>query len=93
VVSRARLTVTFVRTYADLEHFSSRHQKDNRKELSKVRVCEKLIPMAERSKARFCGRMLAGIVGSDPPRAHGCISVVSVVCCQVEVSATSRSFV
>ena len=24
---------------------------------------------------------------------HGCLSVVSVVCCQVEVSATDRSFV
>jgi hypothetical protein len=26
-------------------------------------------------------------------RRHGCLSVVSVVCCQVEVSATSWSFV
>jgi len=28
-------------------------------------------------------------VGSNPTRGHGCLSVVSVVCCQVEVSATS----
>ena len=28
-----------------------------------------------------------------PPVGHGCLSVVSVVCCQVEVSATGRSLV
>ena len=28
-----------------------------------------------------------------PPRGHGCLSVLSVVCCQVEVSGTSWSFV
>jgi hypothetical protein len=32
-------------------------------------------------------------VGFDSRRGHGCLSVVSVVCCQVEVSATSWSFV
>ena len=37
------------------------------------------------------GRSLAGIAGSN--RGHGCLSLASVVCCQVEVSATSRSFV
>ena len=35
------------------------------------------------------GRPLAGIVGSNSARGHGCLSVVIVVCCQVEVSATS----
>jgi hypothetical protein len=34
------------------------------------------------------GRSLAEIVGSKPTVGHGCLSVVSVVCCQVEVSAT-----
>ena len=34
------------------------------------------VPLAARSKALVCGR------------GHGCLSVVSVVCCQVEVSAT-----
>jgi len=29
--------------------------------------------------------------GSNPRREHGCLSAVSVECCQVEVSATSRS--
>jgi len=28
-----------------------------------------------------------------PEESHGCLSVVSVVCCQVEVSASDRSLV
>ena len=47
------------------------------------------IPVAAPSKAWFCGRSLAGIVGSNPIGGHGRLSVVIVVCCQVEVSATS----
>ena len=39
-------------------------------------------------KAWVCGRSHAEIAGSN-----GCLSVVSVVCCQVEVSATGRSLV
>jgi hypothetical protein len=31
---------------------------------------------------------LAEIAGSNPARGHGCVSVVSTVCFQVEVSAT-----
>ena len=38
-------------------------------------------------------RSPAEIVGSNPTRGHGYLSVVSVVCCQVEVSATSWSLV
>jgi len=49
--------------------------------------------LAARSKVWVCGRSPAEIVGSDPTEGHGCLSVVSVVCCQVEVSATSRSLV
>ena len=30
---------------------------------------------------------LAGIAGSNTVREHECLSVVSVVCCQVDVSA------
>jgi hypothetical protein len=41
-----------------------------------------------RSKAWVCGRSLTRIVGSNPTG-----SVVSVMCCQVEVSATSWSLV
>jgi len=47
------------------------------------------VPVAARSKAYVCGRSPAGIVGSNPTGGHGCLSVVSVVCYQVEVSATS----
>jgi hypothetical protein len=43
------------------------------------------IPVAARSKAWVCGRSLAA--------GHGCLSLVSVVCCQVEVSATGWSLV
>ena len=49
--------------------------------------------MAERSKACVCDRSLAGIAGSNPAGGHGCLCLVSVVCCQVEVSATSRSLI
>jgi len=47
------------------------------------------VPVAARSKALVCGRSLAEIVGSNPTGGHGCLSVVSDVCYQVEVSATS----
>ena len=47
------------------------------------------VPVAARSNAQVYGRMPAEIVGSNPTRGHGRLSVVSVVCCQVEVSATS----
>ena len=40
-----------------------------------------------RSKASVCGRLLAGAAGSNTTRGHGCLSVVSVVFCQVEFSA------
>jgi hypothetical protein len=43
------------------------------------------IPVAARSKAWDCG--------FESSRGHGCLSVVSVVCCQVEVSASGRSLV
>jgi hypothetical protein len=46
------------------------------------------IPGAVRSKAWVCGRLLTGIAGSNP--AGGCLSVVSVVCCQVVVSVTPQ---
>ena len=44
--------------------------------------------MAARSKAWVCGRLLSGIVRSNPTVAL--ISVVSVVCCQVEVSGQAH---
>ena len=44
--------------------------------------------MSARSKAQVGGRLCAEIVGLNPG-AHAFLSVASVVCCQVEVSATS----
>jgi len=48
-------------------------------------------PVAARSNEWVCGRSLAGIVGSSPARGHGCLFLVSVVCRQVDVSASGRS--
>jgi len=45
------------------------------------------------SKACVCGCSLSGIVGSNLVEAVDVLSLVSVVCCQVEVSATSWSLV
>ena len=45
------------------------------------------IPVAERSKARVCGRSLAKNPGSNPAGFMD-VSPVKVVLCQVQVSAT-----
>ena len=49
--------------------------------------------MNARSKAWVCGCSLAGIAGSNPAGAYGCLSLECVVCCQVEVFAPVRSLV
>ena len=49
--------------------------------------------MAAWSKTWVCGLLPAEIMGSNPTGGHGCLSVVSIVCCQVEVSAKGRSLV
>ena len=49
--------------------------------------------VAARSKAWNCCRSLAEILGSNPTGGHGCLSVVTVMCFQVKVSATGRSLV
>ena len=46
------------------------------------------VPVAARSKAQVCGRSPAEIMGSNPTGDMDVLSVVSVVHCQVEVSAT-----
>jgi hypothetical protein len=51
------------------------------------------VPVAARSKAWVCGRSPAEIVGSNTTGGMDVLSVVSVVCCQIEVSATSWSLV
>jgi len=46
------------------------------------------IPMVARYRAWVRGGSLAGNCGFEYYRGHGCLSVLSVICCQVEVSAT-----
>jgi len=50
------------------------------------------IPVAARSKMSPAGARLLGLRFQIPP-GHGNYSVLSVVCCQVEVFATGRSLV
>jgi hypothetical protein len=50
------------------------------------------IPMAVRSKAWVCGSSLAGTEGSKPARGID-VCLLSVVCCQAEISAEGRSLV
>ena len=45
--------------------------------------------MAAPSKAWVCSPLLAQFVGSNPAGGMDVLSVVSAVCCHVEVSATS----
>jgi hypothetical protein len=53
-----------------------------------------VIPVAERSKSWVCGCSPAEIVGSNSAGGLDvCLSVVRVVCCQVEVYASGCSFV
>ena len=47
------------------------------------------VPVAARSKAQVCGRSPAEIVGLNPTGGMSVCLLLSVVCCQVEVSATS----
>jgi hypothetical protein len=46
------------------------------------------VPVAARSKAYIYGRSPTAIVGSNPNRRMD-VYLLCVVCCQVEVSATS----
>ena len=50
------------------------------------------IPVAARSKAWVYGHSFVGIAVSNPAGVMD-VFLMSVVCCQVEVSATGRSFV
>jgi hypothetical protein len=52
-----------------------------------------LMPVAERFKGRLCGRSVSEVAVSNPRQGHGCLSLLSVLCCQVEVCATGRSLV
>ena len=48
-------------------------------------------PAAVRSKPWVCSRSLAGNAGSNPTGGMDVCLLLSVVCCQVEISATGRS--
>ena len=50
------------------------------------------IPVAARFKAWVCGRSLAGIAGSNPGGGHGCVSIVSDVCCYVQITSPEESY-
>ena len=47
----------------------------------------------ELSKARVCGQTVGGIAGSNRAGCMDVLSLMSAVCCQIEVSATGRSIV
>jgi hypothetical protein len=51
------------------------------------------IPFAARPKAWVSRPLACWDYGFESPRRHGCMSLVRVVCCQVEVSATGWSLV
>jgi hypothetical protein len=48
------------------------------------------VRVAARSKSYVCGRFLVGDCGFESHGVHGYKSLVSVVCCQVEVSTTAN---
>jgi len=50
-------------------------------------LCDQSTPVTARSKAWVCGRPPAE-TRFESCWGHGCKSLVSVVCCQVEISAT-----
>jgi hypothetical protein len=50
-------------------------------------ILSMLITVAARCNAWVCGRSLAGVGGFQSRRGHGCVCLVSVVFCQVDVSA------
>ena len=50
------------------------------------------ISVAAQSKAWVCGSSLVGIAGSNPTKGRD-MSLVSIVCCQVEVPTTGSSLV
>jgi hypothetical protein len=57
-------------------------------------VHQGLIPVGAWFKAWVCTHLFAASVDySNPPLGYGCLSLVSVVCCQVELSVTGQSVV
>jgi len=50
-------------------------------------------PVAARSKTWICCRPLGGVAGPNSAGGDGCLSLASVICCQVQVSASGWSLV
>jgi hypothetical protein len=59
----------------------------------KPQVLLSWIPVAAQFKAWVCSRLLAGIADSNPAGDMDVCTLLSVVCCQVEVSVTGRFLV
>jgi hypothetical protein len=70
-----------------LKPFAMKFRADNENHVFYALIYFVPIPVAARSKVWVCGRSLAGIVGPNPARGMD-VSVVSVVCCRVEVSVS-----
>ena len=51
--------------------------------------CRAILPVPVAARSKAYGRSPAQFVGSIPAAGHGCLSLVSVVCCRVEISETS----
>jgi hypothetical protein len=53
-------------------------------------MCPMSVPLAAQSKAWVCGRTLDGSVSSNPAEVLDVSSLVTVMCSEVEFSASSR---
>jgi hypothetical protein len=58
-----------------------------------ILIATRSTPVAARSKAWVCGRWLGGIAGSNPAGGYESLSLVSIVCYRVEISASGWSLV
>jgi hypothetical protein len=59
----------------------SRYESSRKNVFFIVNSTNRPVPVAARSKVSVCGRLRAEIMGSNPTGEHGCLSVVSVLCC------------
>jgi len=94
-IYRPRQPVKYKRT-CSIMHQSQKRNINGRLRLYLINlkyIQTRLIPVTARSKAWFCGRSPTGIPGSNPTGGHGCLSVVSVVCCHVKLSGSGWSLV
>jgi len=69
------------------KHVAAKVVFDSLYSLCAVPICH-IVPIPAHSKAWVCGRSLTEVVGSNTAGGMRYLSVVSVVCCQVEFSAS-----